>query len=56
MIGGMGSVQKDRFTFDLPLEHRQLLNQLAESQGITAGECLRRILAEKFAQLREDQS
>lgn len=46
----------NRFTFELPVKDRQQLNRLAESQGITTGECLRRIIAEKFAQLREEQS
>lgn len=43
------------FTFALPPGQRDSLLRYAESQGITAGECLRRILAEKFAQLQQGQ-
>ena len=43
------------FTFALPGVMRESLITYAESQGITAGECLRRLLAEKFRQLREEE-
>lgn len=46
----------DRFTCDLAPGQRELLGQYAEAQGISSAECLRRIIAEKFAQLREDQT
>ena len=43
------------FTFALPGSQREQLITYAEAQGITAGECLRRLLAEKFAQLQQGQ-
>lgn len=43
------------FTFALPGAQRESLIRYAESQGITAGECLRRILAEKFTQLQQGE-
>lgn len=41
------------FTFALPGGQRETLLKYAAQQDITAGECLRRILAEKFAQLAQ---
>ena len=46
---------KDRLTIDMPLELREELNRLAQSRGQSAGECVRRILTEKFAQLQQGQ-
>lgn len=48
--------RQSRFTFDMPLAQRAMLDKLAEARGISAGECLREILAEKFAQLQEEQA
>lgn len=52
----MALTYQDRFTFELPKELREQLNRLAASRGQSAGECLRRIITEKFAQLQEEQS
>lgn len=46
---------RDTFTFDMPPEHRRLLDRLAGAQGIATAECLRRILAEKLAQLEQQE-
>lgn len=43
------------FTFMLPRGQREMLYEYANAQGVTIGECLRRILAEKFAQLRQGE-
>ena len=43
------------FTFALPGAQREALIAYAEAQGITAGECLRRMITEKFAQLQQGQ-
>ena len=45
----------DRFTFDMPADLRLQLNRLADAQGWSAGECLRRIMADKFAQLQQQE-
>ena len=47
---------KDRLTFDMPPDLRAMLDRFAADQGWSAGECVRRILAEKFAQLREGET
>lgn len=52
----MTNMHNSRFTFDLPKPDRDALFDLAEAEGISAGECLRRILAARLAQLREEQS
>lgn len=43
------------FTFALPGLLLERLRDYADSQGLSAGECLRRILAEKFAQLQQGE-
>ena len=45
----------DRFTVEMPFELRRQLDRLAEVNGQSAGECLRRILADKFAQLQQQE-
>lgn len=39
----------------LPGVMREQLITYAQAQGITAGECLRRLIAEKFTQLQQGQ-
>ena len=45
----------DPFTFALPRGQYEQLAAYADLQGVTMGECLRRILAEKFAQLQQGE-
>ena len=45
----------DRFTFEMSPEFRKQLDRLAEVNGQSAGECLRRIMADKFAQLQQQE-
>ena len=46
----------DRLTVDMPADMRALLDRMAEDKGWSVAACVRRIIADHFAQLREGQS
>lgn len=45
-----------KITFNLTREHRDMLFDYATAQGVSMSDCLRRMIADKFRELREDQA